>query len=453
MARPASVSRTPPPPAKGAAQRSQRLMVTGIILAILAFGCGFGTLTVQADLSQPVATRSAPFQSFVVSKGDTVNTIAANLESHKLIRNALFFKLYLKLKNLQLNAVPGTYPLSAGMTMQQIILVLNTPPPQVFVQFTVTEGSRLTQYPGEIQSSASDPKNPHPGTLPNFDPATFLNITVKGQTFDGEDKYWYVKPWDISKAGGSLTALEGYLAPNTYYVDPNADTVTIIKTMLNGFGEELCPGPANNPDEFILDQTQCMANQATITVPTLPAGIAGAGTKIGVFDALKKNYGATDIVKDIQQALTIGSFAQREARHPEHFFLVASVYYNSFKNIDNPGGTNGLLSADPAEQYWLGHLPGATDPWPQLATALPGVTSPADPSVPNNPYNLYKNPGLSPSAIAGVSADALYGGFDPPKTNYYYFFFGKDCTNHYYPDYTSFQNGETTTGVDTGQCG
>lgn len=447
MARPASVSRTPPPPAKGAAPRSQRLMITGIILALLAFGCGFGTLTVQADLTQPVASRTAPFQNFVVNKGDTVNMIAANLEQQKLIRNALFFKLYLKIKGLQLTAVPGTYPLSAGMTMQQIILVLNTPPPQVFVQFTVIEGSRLTQYPGEITSSASDPHNPHPGTLPNFDPQTFLNITVKGQTFDGESNYWYVKPWN-STPGHSLTALEGYLAPNTYFVDPNADTVTIIKTMLNGLGEELCPGPATNPDEFIFNEQQCIANQAMITVP---ANVPGAGTKIGVFDALKKKYGS-NVLTALQEGLTIASLAQREARHPEHFFKVASVYYNRFEYPNNSANTVGFLDGDPAEQYWLGALPGATNPWPQLATALPGVTSPQDPSVPNNPYNLYQTKGLPPSAVAGVSADALYGGFDPPVTDYYFFFFGADCTNHYYSDSASFNNGLATIGVDTGQC-
>jgi UPF0755 protein len=407
--------------------------VLAVVLALAAFGCGFGALWVQAGLSQPVASNcGSATQSFNVNAGDGSSTIADNLEKQHLIRNANIFKLYMKLRGKTLNVTKGTYQLSPCWNLQQIITVLNTPPSAAYVTFTVREGYRLTQYPSEILNSAvlHDPGNTDDGAngqaaLPNFKTSDFINATVTGSlTIPNLSDYWWIKEWNTK--GGSLTVLEGYLFPSTYDVYPSDDTVTIIKRMLKGFAEQLCPGPdAADIDQYIFDQTQCMAHQATITLPAAKSGetaVPGAGSKMGVFDALKKYYPGANVPTELQQALTIASYAQREARTSANFFLVASVYYNRFAK--QGGGTNGLENADPAEQYWLGrNATGNTDPW----AALPALPS----NLPNNPYNLYLTAGLSPSAIAGTSQDALYAAIFPPSTNYYYFIYTCDHQNHY----------------------
>jgi UPF0755 protein len=432
----------PPPPPPPAPEPTTKKLPPGVIvlatlLILLSFACGFGAMVVQADLAQPVASGNVACSTFVVGQGDSANTIADHLQQLHLIRNSLIFKLYLKIKGATLKAQPGSYCLSPSMHLQDIINTLNTPPSAAFVSFTVQDSHRLLQFPADIVGSAvlHDPKAKDDGAtgqaaLPNFKASDFLNIAITTGTFPGIENFWYVKPW-ITGKGHALAALEGYLAPNTYYVDPSSDATAIIKTMLTQLGEELCPGPSDALDEYIMDKAQCMANQAIITVP---AGVPGAGKTMGVFDALKKYY-TSDPVTALQEALIIGSLTEREARSAKHFFLVASDYYDRYKKpIYGTGGTEGYMDADVAEQYWLGTT---TNPWPTLAQ-LPS-------SSPNNPYNLYLTTGLPPSAIAAPSTFALYGAMFPPDTGYYYFFYSNcDHTNHYYggtpADYNQFQS-------------
>lgn len=434
----------PPPPAPK--KSNSNVIILATVLTLVAFGCGFGALWVQAGLSQPVSTGcGTATQPFVVATGDGENTVIANLEKQHFIRNANILKIYLKIRGKTINALPSTYNLSPCWNIQQIIDVLNAPPSKAYVTFTVPEGDRLIQYPGDILGSAvlHDPGQPDDKltgskALPNFDTKQFLDITVNGTAFPEESAYWWIKPWD--KKSGSLTALEGYLFPNTYQTLPSDDTVTIIKRMLKGFAELLCPDPsgASGTYQYIFDQTQCMANQAIIQPPTIPSPYqATVGKPIGIFDALKANK------MTLQQAMILASLAQREARTTPNFFLVDSTYFNRWQDVgEDPFGR---LGADPAEQYWLGTTAKAgSDPW---------ATLPKSPTyLPDNPYNMYLEKGLPPSAISGPGKDALYGAIDIIKTNYRWFFFGCDNANHYYSDPTVFASDEQTIGFPGGKC-
>ncbi len=401
------------------------IIILALLLGTLAFGAGYGAMTVQADIAQPVAKIGAPYQAFVVHQGDNIKIIENNLQTQGLIRSAFFYSIYLKIKGKSSIIVdPGLYNLSPSMTLSEITNILTTPPKADVVNFTVKEGLRLTQYPQAIISSAKFPDG-SPATLPNFSAQDFLTIAVSTGVFTNSSNYWYVRPWSLSS--GAEAALEGYLMPNTYQVYQTATATDIITTMLDNLGEQLCPGPASNPTEYMYNQTQCEAHQAIITPTAVPSQYtANVGKPIGVFSALAAHK------ETLQQALILASLAQREARTPVNYELVASTYYNRWKDVNN-GQTFGLLGADPAEQYYLGHSVGPNgDPWAPLPDS-PGNLS-------NNPYNLYKTPGLPPSAISGVTVAALYAGIDPPSTNYAFFYFAKDCQNHYFSTLTDFNN-------------
>ncbi len=401
------------------------VIILAVLLGILAFGAGYGAMTIQADIAQPLAKIGAPYQAFVVHQGDTTTIVENNLQAQGLIRSATFYKIYLKIKGINPVIDPGVYNLSPSMTLSEITNILTTPPKADVVNFTVKEGLRLTQYPESIISSAKFPDGTA-ATLPNFSAQDFLKIAVSTGVFPNSSNYWYVQPWSLSS--GAEAALEGYLMPNTYQVYQTATAADIISTMLDNLGEQLCPGPASNPTEYIYNQAQCMAHQATITLTSVPSQYtANIGKPIGVFSSL------TNHKETLKQALILASLAQREARTPVNYELVASTYYNRWKDINN-GQTFGLLGADPAEQYYLGRNAGPTaDPWAPLPDS-PG-------NLPNNPYNLYKTVGLPPSPIAGVTVAALYAGIDPPSTNYAFFYFAaKDCQNHYFSTLADFNN-------------
>jgi|GEM_PF-3567118 len=431
--RPRSQAPIPPPKIPSRLGPSPRVIIVTILLMVVAFGAGYGAITVQAATSQPLASGNVAPHDFVVQQNDTTNSIATSLESQKIIRSAFFFKLYIRFKRITFNVQPGTYQLSPSMKLDSIITILTTP--QVFetVQILIPEGLRLTQYPDAILNSLKDVKlNPKNYALPNFSATDFLNIAVTTGKFDTSDTYWFAPPWDTSPKGGAKAAFEGYLFPAQYEISTKSTTVDIIKLMLRTFAEKLCPGPNYaNIDQYIFDQAMCKAHQATITFdPITDPYKADVGKPIGVFDALAAHK------LTLPQAVTIASLAQREARSALHFQLVSSVYYNRTENIIG-NDTAGFLGADPSEQYAIGsNATAGTDPWKNLNDTGP---APYD-----SPYNLAAAPtghhtGLPPSAIAGVSLNALYAAINPPATTYFYFVYGKPvggtCNNFYFHNY------------------
>jgi UPF0755 protein len=94
-------------------------LIVTIILALVAFVCGFGGVTAGLYLTQP--TSSAHNQVlFVVHDGDTTTEVANNLQAQGLIRNALAFKLLANVRKAA-GIGKGTYTLYTNMTMDQIL--------------------------------------------------------------------------------------------------------------------------------------------------------------------------------------------------------------------------------------------------------------------------------------------------------------------------------------------
>ncbi|HLY29708.1 MAG TPA: endolytic transglycosylase MltG, partial [Ktedonobacterales bacterium] len=238
-----------------------------VVVTVLVFGVSFAGATVAFDITQPSVSGSTQTVRFVVVKGDTTTSIADRLQQEGLIRNAELFKLLARYRHLDRSIEPGTYYLSAGMTMDQIVLKLQHGIPDV-VEVTVPDALRVTQYPTYITG------------LPNFDGATFLKIAKTGIEPDGTklwQKYWYV-----AQPGEKVAyALEGYLYPDTYEFDRTADTVSVVETMLNELGDQLCPGPVDQPNSYIFNKAQCKAH----------------AIKVGgqnIFTAMEQNYSTTN---------------------------------------------------------------------------------------------------------------------------------------------------------------
>ena len=58
----------------------------------------------------------------------------------------------------------GSFELTTGMTLDDAVAVLTTPPPEVpTVELVIPEGCRLTQIAGEGPRGPRDPREPIPG--------------------------------------------------------------------------------------------------------------------------------------------------------------------------------------------------------------------------------------------------------------------------------------------------
>ncbi len=112
--------------------------------------------------------------------------------------------------------------------------------------------------------------------------------------------------------------------------------------------------------------------------------------------------------------LILASIIEREARSDEHMALVSSVYHNRL--------AEGMkLDADPTREYVNNYITGNS------LVPNQGKYAPL--------YNTYRFSGLPAGPICNPGRRAINAAQNPEQTNYYYFFFGKDNTNHYSETY------------------
>lgn len=129
---------------------------------------------------------------FSVKKGENFLTIGRNLEKEGLIKNRIFFYVYVLLKKEQKNFKAGRYLLSSSMNIPQIVEKLTSGYIEK-VKITIPEGSTLK----DIEEK--------------------LKIQLKGEN------------------------LEGYLFPDTYYLPVGFTSEEVIKIMRENFERKIAP--------------------------------------------------------------------------------------------------------------------------------------------------------------------------------------------------------------------
>lgn len=154
--------------------------------------------------------------TFVVTKGDGVRKISANLEKDKLISQDFTFMVYLKLSGLSSGIQAGDYKLSGAMSPLTIADIL-TKGKVSSKKITIPEGWTIDDIGTYLEKQHVAQK------------ADFIVATQKRYNYD----FLADKP-----AGQDL---EGYLFPDTYQLSATANAEDIVKMMLDNFGQKLTP--------------------------------------------------------------------------------------------------------------------------------------------------------------------------------------------------------------------
>lgn len=177
-----------------------------------------------------------------------------------------------------------------------------------------------------------------------FTGADFLAVTGPGAS----------APFDFVMARPAGTSMEGFLFPGTYTAQNDTTAEGFRDMLLNAFAANVSPQ---------------MRSDAAVQGVTF------------------------------YQAMIIASIVQREVHGPETQKLVASVYYNRFRDGNRLGTTV-------AVQYALGQ-PGNW--WPRVTASGLQVDS---------PYNAYTHAGLMPTPIDSPGLSAIFAALYPPHTEY-----------------------------------
>jgi len=170
---------------------------------------------------KPVDKNNDKEISFEIEKGESVKNISKELKEKNLIKNKTAFYYYVKKQKTGQDIIAGHFTLKQNMNSAEITQTL-TQKTKSSSTITIQEGLTIKDI---------DSKLANKGLIKTGE----FNNTVKD--FSNWDKYNFL---DKEKMKNLEYPLEGYLYPDTYFLDPsNFNNEDFISIMLNNFEKKI----------------------------------------------------------------------------------------------------------------------------------------------------------------------------------------------------------------------
>ncbi|MEO8973488.1 MAG: endolytic transglycosylase MltG, partial [Ktedonobacteraceae bacterium] len=270
--------------------RGSRIAILSVLLlGLIIFGTVYFAWNTAFDIFQPAASPPGTTKQICISPGESTAKIADDLQNSNLIRNALAFRIWARIKSLDTQLQAGCYSnLNSSMTISDITNeLLNAQPDSLKV--SIPEGWRIQQIAQQFAAAG----------LAKFNENVFLSYTLHPSTFPDFGKYPILK---FIPHGDSM---EGLLFPATYQIPVDGDARVVVNQMLTTF------------DDYVAQYNLVAKAQA---------------------------HNLNEY-----QMVILASLVQREINDVQDAGGVASVYWN--RTYKPANGTVGLLQSDPSVEY------------------------------------------------------------------------------------------------------
>lgn len=214
-----------------------------ILLLIVASTVFWGYQQINQFIQQPISAK--PDQLLKVERGTTGKKLAALFESEKLVSDAKWLPLALKIRSDLNNVKAGTYILNNIKDVEGLLRLLNSGKEAQFA-IRFVEGENWTQIQKKLE------KAPH--LKREFEYQKNLNqqiFTLFHQT--------NFLP-ELSKSMMEWKNIEGWIYPNTYHYTPNSTDKELLKRTIQPMVDSLEKAwsqrdadlPLNNPYEMLI---------------------------------------------------------------------------------------------------------------------------------------------------------------------------------------------------------
>ena len=199
-------------------KRSPVFAILGILVLVAAIAAiVFGVFTfLRGCASTPMLPEGEQVE-VVVADGEGPKSIAKTLLDAGLIENTSAFTDRVNELGAESKLQPGTYTLTGGQSVDDIIAVMQTP--VAAPTFTVPEGLSIIQT-AEVVAEASEGR-----------------ITADEFKKAASDASTYASDFSFL-AEANATTLEGFLFPKTYPIDEKSTADSIIRAMLTQYANE-----------------------------------------------------------------------------------------------------------------------------------------------------------------------------------------------------------------------
>ena len=355
-------------------KKSRAGLISVLVVAVVIFVVSLVAWNTFTSVFQPADSKNNKTVALEIRPGESTAEIANDLQNKGLIRNALVFRIWARVRGLDSQLQAGVYKkLTPDMTVDGIINQLLQAQPDA-VAVVVPEGWRLEQVANAYAQSQP--------ALSNFKKDDFLKYAKDINAFDtyvkGKYKMSARDKYPILKSIPDGKGMEGFLFPASYQVDLKSDAGDAIGLMLTAMNDVV---KKNN--------LEAQAQQH----------------KMSLYDMVN-----------------LAAVVERETGYAPDRDNVASVYWNRIYRRNDE--TVGKLNADPTVQYARDSDQTPTKYWLPLNT-VGGDTAP------NSPYNTYNTAGLPPTPICSPGLLSMMAVANPKQTDYYFFIADKTGKSHF----------------------
>jgi UPF0755 protein len=281
----------------------------------------------------------------VIETGDNTPAIAEKLKDEGLIENEVIYVMMSKLNGFDGGYLAGTHFLTRDLTYDEIMYILCQEPKVTRVTFP--EGMTYIQVKKALKNAGL-----------TFDESELDEYMNSSNMFVN---YSFVS--DVEADPERDFVLNGYLFPDTYDFDMNADADAIIRTFLRNMEVKL------QPDYY----------------------------------ERAKTLGMT-----MDEVMTLASLIQSETTDEKDMLFISAVFHNRLKSND----PSMRLLGSCASINFLREKDGLPSVWAATSADI----------MRESPYNTYKFEGLPPGPICMPGVDAIQAALYPePNVNYLYF--------------------------------
>ncbi len=198
-----------------------------IIILILVGVCLVTLGILFKHFSSPVGDKS---EKVTVSLKGTGEAIGKELADNGLIRSTTFFKIYLKLFNIN-NLKAGKYDLNKGMSLEEIVNILKEGNnfSENEISLTFKEGINMRKIASIIKENTNNTEEDVYNLLKD---EKYLDSLI--------NEYWFIT--DKIKDNKIYYSLEGYLYPDTYrFASPDVKVEEIFNKLIKKMDTVLTP--------------------------------------------------------------------------------------------------------------------------------------------------------------------------------------------------------------------
>ncbi len=294
-----------------------------------------------------------------IPEGSGANSIADILADSGVVKSSMFFRIWAKMNPPQ-NLQYGTFEVGKDMSYRDIVKVLSTvQDKKATITVTFPEGFTLMQFARRMENNGVCTAQ------------EFIDVANNGDFSQFE--FWN----KISEKENRFMKGEGFLYPDTYEFYVGGDVYSMVEKIYANFDSKITPEMYRRMDELGMS---------------------------------------------LDEVITLASFVQEEAGHPEDQPYVAAV----FRNRISPGSPLPRLESNVSSYIKAegNYVYDYIIPYYGSEDLVPRGMADA--------YNTYAVSGLTPGPICNPGVDAITNTLWPAEDFEGYYYFVTDMAGNYY---------------------